>query len=372
MKIFIGADLVPTSANSLTPNAVSEQAFIDGNIEQLFSDVLPLMQGADVTIVNLECALTDTNVPIKKIGPNLKASPKCALSLKKAGITDCALSNNHVFDYGKKGLEDTVKALEEVGLAYMGIGANDTDSRKVHYIKKCGKIIAVVNVCEHEYTYALPDRMGTNPFDPFLTMADIREAKKNADVVIVLYHGGKEQCRYPSPRLVNACREMVHNGADVVLTQHSHCIGCYEQYQGAHILHGQGNFHFARENADDKWNTGFAVELHITDKVDIKFYPFEAKGATISLVKGARYEELMSAFEKRNEELRNGEWRQGWRAFVEQNKARYVNAICNPGKAENEEQAVAFLQTFAHLLDCEAHTDMWRELYPTWNLTNEK
>ena len=33
-------------------------------------------------------------------------------------------------------------------------------------------------------------------------------------------------------------------GADVVLCQHSHCIGCYEQYEGAHILYGQGNFHF--------------------------------------------------------------------------------------------------------------------------------
>ena len=39
---------------------------------------------------------------------------------------------------------------------------------------------------------------------------------------------------------------MAENGADVVICQHSHCIGCYEEYQGCYILYGQGNFHFAR------------------------------------------------------------------------------------------------------------------------------
>mgnify|MGYP003294594527 CR=1 FL=1 len=45
------------------------------------------------------------------------------------------------------------------------------------YAKSKGKKIGIINVCEHEYTYALPNRPGANPFDPFLTMQDIRAAK---------------------------------------------------------------------------------------------------------------------------------------------------------------------------------------------------
>ncbi len=64
MKIILGADVVPT--------AFSEPLFKKQETEKLFSDVLPIMQNADRTIINLECALTETNNPIIKFGPNIK------------------------------------------------------------------------------------------------------------------------------------------------------------------------------------------------------------------------------------------------------------------------------------------------------------
>ncbi|MBO7761282.1 MAG: CapA family protein [Clostridia bacterium] len=221
MKIVLGADLVPFKE--------SEKLFVNGDIEKLFGDVLPILKGADRLIVNLECALTTFDGAITKCGPNLKADPACADTLVKLGVTDVMLSNNHTFDFGTVGLRDTMKHLDRVGLPYTGVGENDTDSRKIYYFEQGGKKFGIVNVCEHEYSYALPNRLGTNPYDPYLTMHDIREAKKNADIVIVIYHGGKEYCRYPSPRLRLLCHEMVECGADVVLTQHIHCIGCYEE-----------------------------------------------------------------------------------------------------------------------------------------------
>lgn len=372
MKLLIGADLVPTSPVGDIPGGISERAFTHGDLEALFSDVLPLMRAADRVLVNLECALTDSDHAIPKIGPNLKASPACAATLKRAGISDVALANNHVFDYGIEGLKDTLSALDSVGIPYMGVGMNDTDSRQIYYIEENGVRVAVVNVCEHEYTYALSDRMGANPFDPFLTMADIRHAKKTADFVVVLYHGGKENCRYPSPRLRNACREMVHNGADAVITQHSHCIGCYESYEGAHILYGQGNFHFALAGENEMWNTGLLVELEITDRMEMVFHPFEANGITVSLAKGERYKALMEELASRNEELQNGLWRQRWTEFCHANRGIYDWAAENVGRDETEEARAAAVEHFAHYLDCEAHTDVWRELYPTRNRTNEK
>ena len=360
MKLLIGADTVPTEANF--------DLYKSGNKQVLFGDVCKLADGADRVIINLECALTDSDGAIKKFGPNIKCPPECVNGLKALGVTDVLLSNNHVFDFGKQGLIDTVKTLDDAGLPYTGVGNNDTDSRKPYYIQAENKKIGIVNVCEHEYTYALPNRMGANPFDPFLTMQDIRETKKNCDYLICVYHGGKEYCRYPSPRLYNLCHEMVLCGADVVLCQHSHCIGCYEQFEGGHILYGQGNFNFVFGNYDcpECWFTSLLVELNIEDGVKIKFHPLVATDTGCDLARGAKAAEIMSEFEARNKQLLDGTWRDGWHEFcTDPDRAYYHDRILGANTTERE------IHHFAHYLDCEAHTDVWRELYPTWNMTNE-
>ncbi len=355
MRILIAADVVPTKK--------TEQMFINQELDALFTDVREKLNGIDRLVINLECALTDSEVGIKKFGPCLKADPRCADTLKALGVTDVMLSNNHVFDYGIRGLKDTMENLERVGLPYTGVGENDELSRKPYIVEQGGKRIGFINVCEHEYTYALPDRMGANPYDPYLTMQDIRKLKSEVDCVIVLYHGGKELCRYPSPRLRLLCKEMVENGASAVITQHSHCIGCYENYKGAHIVYGQGNFHFCYPDlSNEYWETSLLVELNIGDGVDIDFIPIVTGESSIELAKGEKYDEIINAFNERNESLKNGKWRDGWHEFCISVKDGYIaraNAEKNP-------------DVFAHYLDCEAHTDVWRELFPTWNLTNEK
>jgi len=359
MKLLIGADLVPTSS--------TEELFVNGEVEKLFGGVADLAKGADRFIVNLECALTYSEGRIAKIGPNLKAVPEVTNAIKALGVTDVALSNNHVFDFGVQGLTDTLDTLEKAGLPYMGVGENDTDSRRPYFIELDGRTVGIINVCEHEYTYALPNRMGANPFDPFLTMQDIRAARILCDLLIVLYHGGKEYCRYPSPRLVNAAHEMVECGADVVITQHSHCIGCYEFYEGGHILYGQGNFNFvSKTKEDDGWYTALLVELELGKTLDIRFHPIVSTETGCDLATGDRAREIMTAFMARNGEMKNGMWRDGWHAFcTSEERSYYHKTIVNPCETEKEKQL------FAHYLDCEAHTDVWRELYPTWNMTNE-
>lgn len=363
MKILIGSDIVPTEQ--------SEPLFIDGDIEKLFGGVCELIKNADRTVVNLECALTTAENGIKKFGPCLKASPKCADTLKKLGVTDVALANNHVFDFGVKGLNDTVENLERVGLPYMGIGENDTLSRKPYVIEQDGKKIGFINVCEHEYSYALPDRMGANPFNPFLTMRDIRTLKKNVDFVVALYHGGKEHCRYPSPRLRALCQEMVACGADVVIAQHSHCIGCYENYEGGHIVYGQGNFHFCKENKflAATWYTSLLLELNVTDRVDIRFIPIVTGKNGIDIADEEAAQAIMASFFQRNEELKNGQWKDGWHAFCVSMQDFYKSILQGLSIPETPSDKT---ELFSHYLDCEAHTDVWRELFPTWNMTNEK
>lgn len=362
MKTLLLGDLSPT--NDMDPY------FKSRDIKALFDDTLPLFEGKDVNFVNLECAITEHDVGIKKFGPCLKACRETLESLKEIGVNICGLSNNHIFDFGKKGAVDTIKALRELGIEYTGFGENYEDSRKNLYIEKGGERIAIIAVCEHEYSYALDDRMGARPYDEYDTISDIREARKSADRVIVIYHGGKEHCRYPSPRLRKLCRAMAENGADVVLCQHSHCIGCYEEYAGCHILYGQGNFHFVytTRECDPTWNGSLAVEYD-TKTDSIAFTPIVNSNTGITLAKGDEAKRMMEDFEKRNASLKDGTWLDGWREFCERFKRQYYNATQSACGIPQDEIGDTI---FAHYIDCEAHTDVWKELFKTANHRNEK
>ena len=98
--------------------------------------------------------------------------------------------------------------------------------------------------------------------------------KAQCDYAIVLYHGGKEYYRYPSPNLQKTCRKLVEKGADLVICQHSHCIGCEEKYQDGTIVYGQGNFLF--DHGDNEyWNTSLLVQ--IKDDGQINYVPLKNK-----------------------------------------------------------------------------------------------
>ena len=354
----------------LSPTTVTEPYFAKGDMNALFADTISLFEGNAINFVNVECAITDAEASIEKFGPPLKTGRNTAACLKKLGVNIAGLSNNHIFDYGKKGAVDTMKALDEDKIAWTGFGDDYESSRKDLVFEKNGEKIAILTVCEHEYSYALDDRMGARPFDEFDTVIDVRRAKENADRVIVIYHGGKEHCRYPSPRLRRACRAMAVAGADVVLCQHSHCIGCYEEFEGCHILYGQGNFHFvyANDKAPETWNGSLAVKYD-TKTDEIEFTPILNTDTGIRLALGDEYDEMMAAFERRNAELRDGRWIDGWRAFCEKFTRQYYNASQSAyGKSVEEIGSTMF----AHYIDCEAHRDVWMELFKTANHKNEK
>lgn len=358
MRLLLLGDICPTDTTA--------PYFKKKDYDTLFADSLSIFKEADYTVANLECAITEGEKRIKKFGPHLKAPYETAEVMKKIGVDCVGLSNNHVFDFGTQGIRDTIKALNDNGIAYTGFGDNYEDSRKDFIIEKNGERIAVITVCEHEYSCALENRMGSRPYDEYDTMEDIRKAKENSDKVIVFYHGGKEHCRYPSPRLHKVCRAMVKNGADVVLCQHSHCIGSYENYEGGHILYGQGNYHFVWPFDLDSWHTSLAVHYD-TKTNEIAFTPIKNTENGIRLANSEEKETIMSKFEARNKNLLNGEWLRGWREFCETLKEDYTQAITN-AYTENSTQLQDDL--FSHFLHCEAHSDIWRELFPSLNLSN--
>ncbi len=361
MKMLICGDFTATSDN--------RELFEKKDVARLFGDTLDIFERADRVFVNVECAITNSNNTIKKYGPCIKTPVEAAQALKKIGVTDCGISNNHIFDYGIKGLEDTVKALTDAGLNVTGYGLNYDDARKnLYFSTPEGKRCAIIAVCDREYSYALENRIGARAYDDYDTMLDIAEAKRNADFVIVIYHGGKEFSRYPSPRLRKSCHAMVMHGANAVICQHTHCIGSYEKFNGAHILYGQGNFHFVEYDESDGWNSGLLLMLDIKEKIEIEFIPVVINDVGIEKASDKESDEILRDMERRNKSLLTEEWKKGWHAVCERYRDIYENAVKNTYMEEKNE---IYRQVFAHYIDCQAHLDVLQELFFTWNKTNE-
>jgi poly-gamma-glutamate synthesis protein (capsule biosynthesis protein) len=88
---------------------------------------------------------------------------------------------------------------------------------------------------------------GAYLYDEWIVLNEIKALKQQYDFLIVIYHGGAEYLPYPTPQTRTRFHRMADCGADFITAQHTHCIGCEEWYKGSYLLHGQGNFLFARQ-----------------------------------------------------------------------------------------------------------------------------
>lgn len=318
MRIVIGADIVPTTSNY--------ELFGAGDALSLVGEgLLQVLRKADYRIFNLEVPLCDTDSPIKKCGPALIAPTATIAGFKTIGVDLFTLANNHIMDQGTDGFFSTMKMLDQAGIAHVGGGATLEDAQKPFVIEREGKKIGIYACAEHEFSIANETTPGANPFDPLESLDHIRELKEQCDYVIVLYHGGKEHYRYPSPNLRKTCRKIVEKGADLVVCQHSHCVGCEEKYLGGTIVYGQGNFLFDHSNTE-YWQTALLIELD--DAFSISYIPLQKHGNKVAIADGEQKEQILSSFYERSEQIKqNGVVEQKYREFADQSRNLYLSAF---------------------------------------------
>lgn len=221
----------------------------------------------DYSLVNFECpVVTVGEWPIPKQGPNLKCSEKGIEAIKWAGFNCVTLANNHFLDYGKIGVENTLNACRKFELDIVGGGQNLNEASKILYKDVKGKRIAIINCCEHEFSIATYCSAGSNPLNPIKQYYEILDAKKQADMVLVIVHGGHEHFQLPSPRMVDTYRFFVDAGADAVFNHHQHCYSGYEIYRGKPIFYGLGNFCFdGNRSKKELWYEGYLVTIYFGD-----------------------------------------------------------------------------------------------------------
>lgn len=370
IRILIGADIVPTPSN--------EALFASGDASALLGEVLlQKMHEADFVSMNLEVPLTDKEVPIQKWGPCLRASEACIHGLKKINPHFFTLANNHIMDQGAQGLERTMALLKENGIAFAGAGSTPEEAGRAYVAQVKGMRFGFYCCAEHEFSIVSDKCSGANPYDPLESFDAVRCLKETCDKVIVLYHGGKELYRYPSPMLQKVFRKFAEAGADVVVAQHTHCVGCMEEYRGSTLVYGQGNFLFDRTKGDF-WETSLLMELAVDE--DSKacactFLPLRKKVACTSLAEGTDADRILSDFYKRSEEIQQpGFIENQYVTFAEKMRTGYYRSVSGKaglskvGKALNKLTGNKFLRSLypascspalENVLSCEAHRELF-------------
>ena len=320
MHILIAGDLVPTQSNI--------ELFNNADINKLLGQELQsLWDSVDTRIFNLEVPLADKKNPIDKCGPNLIAPTNTIVGIKALKPSLVALANNHILDQGAQGLKSTKDILTQNDISFVGAGDTINEASKPYIIEKNNLKVGIYACAEHEFSIAEENSPGANPFDPLESLDHIKSLKEECEYVIVLYHGGKEHYRYPSPYLQKVCRKIVQKGADVVICQHSHCIGCYENFEGSTIVYGQGNFIF--DNSDsDFWKTSILVNVTIKEKVHIDYVPIVKNVNGVRLAVNNEAHEILNNFYQRSHEILDFEFVETqYREFALSNYYSYIRSI---------------------------------------------
>ncbi len=317
MNMIIGGDLVPTQSNI--------GLFRNADVTALLGEeLLSLWNATNIRIFNLEVPLTDKENPIAKCGPNLIAPTSTIKGIKALTPSLIVLANNHILDQGIQGLRSTEETLNKNEIPFVGVGYNLYKASKPYIFQGDSFKIGVYACAEHEFTIATESTPGANPFDPLNSLDHIVALKAKCDYVIVLYHGGKEHYRYPSPCLQRICRKLAQKGADLVVCQHSHCIGCYENYKGSTIVYGQGNFIFDRSNSEF-WQTSLLIKVSINNGLSVDYIPIVKDGNSIRLAVGKIAKDILAAFHQRSDGILNdGFIEQEYRQFALDNYLLYI------------------------------------------------
>ncbi|MBE6070122.1 MAG: CapA family protein [Clostridium lundense] len=297
-RILIAADLVPSETNF--------EKFEKGTMEDLLGEELAeLWKGADYRIVNLEVPFIDGGKPIKKSGPNMSAPTRCFTGLRTLKVSCAAIANNHIMDFGADGLKNTIGLLDAAGIQHTGTGMDRREADKGIDVDINGIRLGIYACSEHEFSAAGIHTPGANAIG-VNTCLRIAELKKSTDYVIVLFHGGKQHYPYPTPEQQFRCRSFADAGADLVVCQHSHCVGCEETYNDSTIVYGEGNFISDYQN-DECWETGLLIELRLEqeNKIDssIIYHPIHKNEHATSCASGETGHQIMDGFYARGKAL---------------------------------------------------------------------
>jgi poly-gamma-glutamate synthesis protein (capsule biosynthesis protein) len=226
------------------------------NVEYIWGEALEELQRAkpDVRIINLETSITSSEDACPDKPVLYRMHPGNIGCLTAAGIDCCCLANNHVLDWGRRGLAETLQTLESTGLAYAGAGRNAVAAASPATLDVAGKgrvlVFALGSVCS-----GIPLDWGATEDRPGIHLLEdlseesarrvtdrIRQVKRPGDVAVASIHWGSNWGYEIPHEQIHFAHWLIQEGVEVVHGHSSHHVRAIEVYRDRPILYGCGDF----------------------------------------------------------------------------------------------------------------------------------
>lgn len=211
-----------------------------------------LMRAADLTVVNLECAITSSSAhwPGQPKAFYFGAPPLAVDALVGAGVDLVSLANNHVLDFDVAGMHDTLHHLRHRGIRFAGAGEDLDEACSPAFVERRGIRFGMAAFCNHQADFAAaPGRPGiayVDLDDSAAALECFRRAlepmrRAAVDWPILSLHWGPNMVRRPA----NGFRALAHAAIDMgwkILFGHSaHIFHGVELHQGCPVIYAAGD-----------------------------------------------------------------------------------------------------------------------------------
>jgi hypothetical protein len=216
--------------------------------ESILAKVRDFTADADISVANLE-------TPLSSVGSHdpqacvFRARPETVKVLVDGGFDIVSLANNHTLNAGREGVLQTLDVLEKNKVQYCGAWRDKARTGEVTYLAAGAAPVRLgfIGMTDLSFGHGSYNKVSA---DRSNLAAQIKQAKRNCDLVIVSIHWGDEYKPLPNQRQRNTAHAAINAGADLVLGHHPHTLEGIEAYKGKPILYSMGNFVFDQREGE--------------------------------------------------------------------------------------------------------------------------
>lgn len=237
-----------------------------GDLFYPFRFVADEIRKADFAFANLEGPISNRGSDQGSMY-SFRMRPGTAGTLALAGFDALSTANNHMWDWGRDALEDTIELLTINNIQAVGAGMNYADANEPKYVS-----VHDIRVGLLGYTNLMPrsleataTKSGLSSFEPEIIAQKIADAKKQADLVVISLHWGEEYEKNANAHQREFAHKFIDAGADLVIGHHPHVVQEVESYKDGFIAYSLGNFIFDQSFSKETME-GLMLKVTLKDK----------------------------------------------------------------------------------------------------------
>ncbi len=233
---------------------VAKDRLLQGDTLYPFAVVLDTLRAADLLFGNLESPIAPPGHRVETSGTVFTAPNLAAQALARAGFDIVSTANNHQWDGGRGGVEETMRQLTRAGVMFVGSGMGRSMAEHPVIVRRNGWRVAFFGVTRawnadpnNFYAHDGADYVAWG--DPHWIVPAVQrlKARGGADLIIVSVHAGTEYVEEPPEQLRRFFEELIDGGVDIVLAHHPHVLQPVVWYKGKPIVQSLGNFIFFQD-----------------------------------------------------------------------------------------------------------------------------